>query len=137
MIPPCLTLSNIRYISKVKWSNPGVAPSPTHRCCSYWKGSLLVTLDYGCQLFSVSIDVNDDTECFLQSRNYGLHLVFLQIGLWVNLCKLVLLGRVVWGMHTYICAHTQSLSCQGNGINIYNVVGRMTSWCEKTIQTFP
>ena len=29
-IPPCLTLSNIRYISRVKWSNPGkgVAPSP-------------------------------------------------------------------------------------------------------------
>ena len=23
MIPPCLTLSNIRYISSVKWSNPG------------------------------------------------------------------------------------------------------------------
>ena len=37
----------------VKWSNPekGVAPSPTSRCCSYWKGSLLVTLDYGRQLY--------------------------------------------------------------------------------------
>ena len=41
MIPPCLTLSNVRYISRVKWSNPGkgVAPSLTPRCCSYWKGS--------------------------------------------------------------------------------------------------
>ena len=41
VIPPCLTLSNI--------SNPGkgVAPFPTHRCSSYWKRSLLVTLDYG------------------------------------------------------------------------------------------
>ena len=31
MMPPCLTLSNIRYVSRVKWSNPGkgVAPSPT------------------------------------------------------------------------------------------------------------
>ena len=39
---PCLTLSNIRYISRVKWSNPGkgVPPSPTPRCSSYWKGSL-------------------------------------------------------------------------------------------------
>ena len=29
------------------WSNPktGVVPSPTPRCCTYWKGSLLVTLD--------------------------------------------------------------------------------------------
>ena len=44
LIPPCLTLSNIRYVSRVKWSNPrkGVAPSPTPQCSSYWKGSLLV-----------------------------------------------------------------------------------------------
>ena len=39
--------------SKVKWSNPGkgVVPSPTSRCCSYWKGNLLVALDYGRQLY--------------------------------------------------------------------------------------
>ena len=49
LIPPCLTLSNIRYVSRVKWSNPGkgVAPSPTSRCSSNWKGSLQVTVDYG------------------------------------------------------------------------------------------
>ena len=37
LIASCLTLSIIRYVSKVKWSNPekGVAPSPTPRCCSY------------------------------------------------------------------------------------------------------
>ena len=37
LIPPYLTLSIIRYGSKVKWSNPGneVAPSPTRQCCSY------------------------------------------------------------------------------------------------------
>ena len=31
LMPPCLTLSIIRYRSRVKWSNPGkgVAPSPT------------------------------------------------------------------------------------------------------------
>ena len=53
LIPPCLTLSNIRYITRVKWSNSGkgVAPYPTPRCSSYWKGSLLVALDYGCQLY--------------------------------------------------------------------------------------
>ena len=30
LIPPCLTLSNIRYVSRVKWSNPGkgVVPFP-------------------------------------------------------------------------------------------------------------
>ena len=32
-----LTLNNIRYVSRVKWSNPGkgVAPSPTPWCSSY------------------------------------------------------------------------------------------------------
>ena len=52
-MPPCLTLSIIRYGSRVKWSNPGkgVAPSPTPWCSSYRKGSLRVTLDYGRQLY--------------------------------------------------------------------------------------
>ena len=33
MIPPFVTLSNIRYISRVKWSNPGknVVPSPIEK----------------------------------------------------------------------------------------------------------
>ena len=32
LILPCLTLSNIMYVSRVKWSNPGkgVAPSPSY-----------------------------------------------------------------------------------------------------------
>ena len=50
LILPCLTISNI---SRVKWSNSGkeVAPSPTPRCSSYWKGSFQVALDYGPQLY--------------------------------------------------------------------------------------
>ena len=53
LMPPCLTLSIIRYGSRVKWSNPGkgVVPSPTPRCSSYRKGSLRVTLDYVRQLY--------------------------------------------------------------------------------------
>ena len=52
LTPPCLTLSNIKWGSRVTWSNPGkgVAPSPTSWCINYWKGSLLVALDYGRQL---------------------------------------------------------------------------------------
>ena len=52
-MPSCLTLSNIRYVSRVKWSNPGkgVVPSPIPRCRSYWRGNLLVALDYGRQLY--------------------------------------------------------------------------------------
>ena len=44
MIPPCLSLSIIRYVSRVKWSNPGkgLAPSLTPRFSSYWKVSLWV-----------------------------------------------------------------------------------------------
>ena len=47
LMPPCSTLSIIRHGSRVKWSNQGngVAPSLTHQCSSYWKGSLQVTLD--------------------------------------------------------------------------------------------
>ena len=48
-----VTLSIIRYISRVKWRNSGkgVAPSPTLRCSSYWKRSFRVTLDYSRQLY--------------------------------------------------------------------------------------
>ena len=44
-----LYTQQIRYVSGVKWSNPGkgAVPFPTPRCSSYWKGSLRVSLDYG------------------------------------------------------------------------------------------
>ena len=60
LLPPCLTLSIIRYESRVKWNNPGkgVAPFHTRWCNSYWKGSLRVTLDYGRQLYFTN---NNDT----------------------------------------------------------------------------
>ena len=55
-VPPCLTLSIIRYGSRVKWSNPvnGVAPFPTPRWSSYWKGNLRVAFDWGRQLYLLS-----------------------------------------------------------------------------------
>ena len=53
LILPCLTLSIIRYGSRIKWSNPGegVMLTPTPSCSSYWKGSLRVTIDCGHQLY--------------------------------------------------------------------------------------
>ena len=55
MVLVCLTLSNIRYVSRVKWSNPGkgLVSSPTPRCSIYWKRSLPVALDYSRQLTMV------------------------------------------------------------------------------------
>ena len=41
----------VRIKGKVEQSREGVAPSPTHCCSSYRKGSLRVTLDYGRQLY--------------------------------------------------------------------------------------
>ena len=59
LIPPCLTLSIIKYISRVKWSNSvkGVESSPTSRCSGYWKGSLRVALDYSRQLICLSLSI--------------------------------------------------------------------------------
>ena len=47
-IPPCLTLSIMRYGSRVKGSK--VASSTTPRCCSNWR--FRVILDYGSQFHS-------------------------------------------------------------------------------------
>ena len=54
LIPPCLTLSVIRYVSMVKWNNQGEGVVPYHapRCSSYWKRSLRVTLDYSHQPYN-------------------------------------------------------------------------------------
>ena len=46
----------VRIKGKVEQSRKGVAPSPTHWCSSYRKGSLRVTLDYGRQLYLLTIN---------------------------------------------------------------------------------
>ena len=53
LMSPCLTLCIIRHGSRVKWSNPGkaVSPSPRLWCSRYRKGRLGVALDNGCQLY--------------------------------------------------------------------------------------
>ena len=62
----------VRIKAKVKWSNPGkgVAPSPTPRCSSYWKGSLLVALDYSRQLIYIYIYIycHPQADCFIWSE---------------------------------------------------------------------
>ena len=51
----------VRIKGKVEQSREGVAPSPTHWCSSYRKGSLRVTLDYGRQLIYIY--------CYVSSLN--------------------------------------------------------------------
>ena len=53
LMPSCLTLSIIRYGSRIKWSNPGngVARFPTPWCSSYWKWSYRVTLNCYRQIY--------------------------------------------------------------------------------------
>ena len=72
LMPLCFRLDIIRYVSKVKWSNPGkgVARSLTPRCSSYWKGSLPVTLDYTRQLF-LYIYCHPQTDCFVVSQLFS------------------------------------------------------------------
>ena len=62
LIPPSLTPSMIRYVSRVKWKNPeeGVVPSPTPRSSSHWKRSLRVALDYGHQLYLLVVCLASD-----------------------------------------------------------------------------
>ena len=47
------------WIKGVKWSNPGkgVAPFPTTRCSSYWKGSLRFTLDWDRQILLFTLPI--------------------------------------------------------------------------------
>ena len=51
LMPPCLTLSIIRYRSRAKWSNLGKGVAPTPWYSSYRKRSLKVTIDYSRQLY--------------------------------------------------------------------------------------
>ena len=82
LIPPSSTVSDKRYVSRVKWSNPGkgVAPSSTLWYSSYWKRSLLVALDHGRQLYSLYLQLmNRLVSCRgVAARTCsGLHAAFL------------------------------------------------------------
>ena len=99
VIPPCLTLSIIRYVSRVKWSNPGkgVASSFTPRCISYLKGSLLVALDYEVSLHVINDQarvtrVQSQVESCVKTQTFGYEI----------LEKLSLVYNIHW--HFGICS---------------------------------
>ena len=81
LMPPCLTLSIIRYGSRVNLSNPrkGVALSPIPWCSSYWKGSLWVALKDNCQQLLISCRGIRYLQKFCSGYDTNLHLmVWLQ-----------------------------------------------------------
>ena len=85
MIPTCLTLSITRYVSRIKWSNPGkgVPPSSTPRCSSYWKGSLRVTLDNGrllylCYILTLDRAVYQRCTCVNKRKKKRKHVVVMK-----------------------------------------------------------
>ena len=106
LIPPRLTLSNIRYVSRVKWRNPGkgVAPPPTPRCSNYWKRSLLVALDFGRQLyFYIYIYIY-----MIIIENWKCHKTFFQIGdrwlyMCVSVCKFVIKISILRKNYVCVC----------------------------------
>ena len=98
MIPTCLTLSNIRYVSRLKWSNSGkgVASSPTLRCSSFWKKSLLAAIDYGRQFYLlIYIYIYEWMICF---ANYTSNMLLLS-----NLRKLIKRQVYISMIWTDIC----------------------------------
>ena len=66
----------VRIKGKVEQSREGVAPSPTHWCSSYRKGSLRVTLDYGRQLYLLTLygDNLENCQIILEGCWYWLHI---------------------------------------------------------------
>ena len=75
----------VRIKGKVEQSREGVAPSPTPWCSSYRKGSLRVTLDYGHQLYLLTIGHNRVSFTFSWAAQLGASLS----GCWFSLPYLI------------------------------------------------
>ena len=103
LIPTFLTLSIIRYRSRVKWSNPGkgVASSPTPQCCSYWKRSLQVTLDLGHQLYVLLLICKCEGQQKLWM--YASMYTHTHTHIYINIYKYIYIY-----MHNYIFVYTSS-----------------------------
>ena len=84
LMPPCLTLSIIRYGSRVKWSNPGKGQAPflIPWCSRYRKGSLQVTLDYGHQLYLLFYNCSEFDSRWVYREFYILVLYLRVYALW-------------------------------------------------------
>ena len=114
------SLLNIQQynVSKVKWSNPGkgVVPSPTPWCRSYWKGSLLVTLDYSHQLITNnSFQYNS----FIRTQLNGSKYCYVSLRIQINISHLFALSlnvSSIWPIdRTIRCYHSRPEWTWDNG----------------------
>ena len=110
MILPCLILSNIRYVSRVKWSNPGrwVAPSSSFRCSSNWKGSLLFALDYGRQIYLLTYYTQHRSglQCMGVLRNFDAWRIFnvkFSLSLSLSLSLYIYIYIYIYILYIYLC----------------------------------
>ena len=124
-MPPCLTLSIIRYGSRVKWSNPGkgVAPSPTPWCSSYQKGdfgSLSTTVANLPQMFIYSVKYVHRLQnkwCISNAlcRNFVTFMLtnlFYCLRKFIHISKILIFGRYIcMCIYIYIYIKSHSKKC--------------------------
>ena len=105
---------------RVKWSNPGkcVVPSPTPRFSSYWKGSLLVFLDYGRQLYLHVMNI------ITWIQNFYFFLFFL-LRLWIMLIYLYIF--ILW-FHLKSLLNFFFYFSWFSTLNVVSVISISTRW---------
>ena len=106
LIAPCLALSIIRYGSRVKGSNSGkgVAPFPTPRWSSYWKGSLWVTLNSNHKIFILLLNGQEIFSFFRFEHFKGIILIWI-----LPRCNIFSGFWLHSNIHTYIHTYIHSV----------------------------
>ena len=92
-------VSIIRYVSWVKWSNPGkrIAPYPTSQCSSYWKRSFWLALDYGRQLcFYIYIYIYTHILCSISRFGILMFYIYIYIHIYIYCCIVAFQDLVYW-----------------------------------------
>ena len=114
------TLSIIRHVSRVKWSNPGkgVAPSPKRRFCSYWKGSPSTTVANFITYIKAKIDKTQQNSKYrlCADRNKTIDHIISECSKLAHKER-IRLDRTAWRRwSTGNCAKSLNLTLRTNGI---------------------
>ena len=93
----------VRIKGKVEQSRKGVAPSPTHWCSSYRKGSLRVTLDYGRQLYFTFLWYYTHTYIYIYIYISYLIYIYIQIYIYIYIYIYVCVCVCVYIWYICLC----------------------------------